>query len=367
MKTYKLIFSMILCCAFVFVNHGLVALEEVRAAIDFGSGAVKYQVGIVDTDDNKIVGEPLLIKQVSLNLTEDVAANGGSISEAMEKQGMIILSALKDEAQVAASQIGQSDVKFAGIATAVFRKAPNGPALLQRFEDELGIHFQILSQEEEGVLGYMTAKVLYPEVPEEDIIAWDNGNGSFQLTGKVGDAYTRYQGPTGYGTVRVILSKDIRNGAVLQPHESGNPVSVQECDELARRVQDLLSPTPAWIMIKLASEKTIVVTYGNSVTLFGCLAESKLVGEGIQNPSQEVTVNRADLKKMIGTYMGKPDAVFDAVGIYNRTLTAAVYALTLMEHLGIEVIHYKKTIGNTSALLIYTPLWEQQLKTAASL
>jgi hypothetical protein len=51
--------------------------STVRAAIDFGSGAVKIQMAVVDTQENRIIGKPLIAKYVPLGLTEDVATHEG--------------------------------------------------------------------------------------------------------------------------------------------------------------------------------------------------------------------------------------------------------------------------------------------------
>lgn len=45
----------------------------------------------------------------------------------------------------------------------------------------MGIRFQILQQEEEGKLGFFTAKTLFPRISDEALLAWDSGNGSFQI------------------------------------------------------------------------------------------------------------------------------------------------------------------------------------------
>ncbi len=331
--------------------------SELRMAIDFGSGAVKMQLGIVDIEENRLIGQPLLAKHVSLNLTEDMAAHGGRISEDMEIQGLTILNQLKEEAHAVAAHAGHSSLKIAGIATAAFRKAQNGTELLQKFEQQLGIRFQILSQEEEGKLGFMTAKALFPQTPENQLIAWDNGNGSFQMTGREGEQFTVYQGPIGYGTVLVLLSKEIRNGPMIQPQESGNPVLRKEADALVQKIHERLSAVPAWLKEKLGSGKTIIATFGDGHSLFPVLSQSKVAAEGIQELVQEATVTRQDLADMCDTYLEQSDELFNVKGVHRRTYTAALYVLTVMDHLGIQALHYKRSIGNTTGILISPQFW----------
>ena len=78
-----------------------------------------------------------------------------------------------------------------GCATAVFRSAENGEEVLERVRSEIEIDVQMVSQELEGRLGFLTAKAVGPaDVKAEELIAWDSGGGSFQITnnsGKVGE------------------------------------------------------------------------------------------------------------------------------------------------------------------------------------
>lgn len=323
---------------------------EMRAAIDFGSGAIKMQVGRVDIKAGRIVDKPLIEKHLSLNLTEDVAMHGGRISEEMQRKALAILQQLKKEALVR-----DGKVKFAGIATAVFRKAENGTEILQLFEKQLGLRFHVLTQEEEGKLGLMTAKALYPEVDENKLIAWDSGNGSFQLSVKGQEGFRTYQGPLGYGTVRVILSKEIRNGPVFLPHESGNPVTMEEAKMLETKVCALVPEAPEWLKAALKSKNAVVVTFGDGKSLFPVIAESLAAMEGRSEPVE--TITQTDLKKMCAFFLEQEDTLFDSMGIYNRTSSASVFLLAVMEKLGIESFHFRKAVGNTSGMLISPRYW----------
>ena len=329
----------------------------VRAAIDFGSGTVKIQVAIVDIEKNCILGNPLLAKYTPLCLTEDVETHKGRISEEMAQKALHIIRGFKEEALVAAAHVGYSSVQFTGVATAVFRKAENGNDLLKIFEKQLGIHFQILPQEEEGKLGFLTAKALYPEVLESHLLVWDSGNGSFQISIKENENYSIYQGPLGHGTVRVLLSREIRKGAILQNDNSGNPVSRNEAIELTKQIKALLPPIPDWLHEKLTSEKMIIATLGDG-SIFSFVAQAVLFFNGQKESVQEAIITLSDVQRVIDAYVEKEDEVFYAAGLHCKTLTSAVHLAAVMEHLGIETIHYKKSIGNTPGMLIAPHLWE---------
>lgn len=332
------------------IEESLVRKESpVRAAIDFGSGSVKIQAALVDSSSEKVVGKPLLLKYVPLTLSEDVALHEGKISIEMQQKAKDILAQFKEEALAAAASKGYSQVAFSGIATAVFRKAENGKDLLQKIEKDLGIHFQILSQEEEGRLGFLSAKILYPEVNEEDLLVWDSGNGSFQITAKIGDTYKVYQGPLGHGTVRVLLSKEIRGGKIFEDHVSGNPVQLVEVPQIAQGIENLLPEIPSWLQEKLNSKKTVVATFGDGESIFALV--SHVLGKSI--------ITKEEAKKALGISLGQNDDFFDSSGLHRKTGTSALLVSSIMDHFDIQTIHYKKAVGNTSGILILPELWKE--------
>ncbi len=328
-----------------------------RAAIDFGSGSVKIQVNVVDLDDNSLSGQPLLTKYIPLNLTEDVATHGDCISPAMQQQAFSILSKLKQEALTASTQTGNTPLHFEGIATAVFRDARNGTALIKDFEEKLGIRFQILSQDDEGILGFITAHALFANTPQEKLLAWDSGNGSFQMTAKNNDAYQVYQGPVGYGVARVFLSKDIRKGPVLLPHQSGNPVLPAETLELKRRICQTLPPTPAWLKDILESNDVVIATFGDGESLVGIVANVLSAAKRITDPAHDALISLADVHWMADKYQGCTDQDFDRIGIHREAFMSALLLSAFMEHFGITKIHYQHSVGSTPGMLLLPKLW----------
>ena len=294
-----------------------------------------------------------MLKYVPLNLSEDLASHEGYISIEMQQKANEILARFKEEA-LAASK-GYPDIEFSGIATAVFRKAENGKDLLQKIEKDLGIHFQILSQEEEGRLGFLSAKILYPEIDEEDLLVWDSGNGSFQITAKIGDTYKIYQGPLGHGTVRVLLSKEIRGGKVLEGHVSGNPVQMDETPQIARRIENLLPEIPSWLQDKLNSKKTVVATFGDGESIFA------LVSRALEKSNGD-TITRLEAKKVLGMSLDRNDDFFDSRGLHRKTGTSALLVSSIMNHFNMQTIHYKTAVGNTSGILVLPDLWKEDCK-----
>lgn len=333
------------------VDQSLGKKGRLRAAFDFGSGSIKIQIALIDPSIPKMLGEPLMLKYVPLTLSEDVASHEGYISIEMEEKANEVLAKFKKEAQaIAASKGYRAD--FAGIATDVFRKAKNGKALLQKIEKNLEIKFTILSQEEEGRLGFLTAKILYPEIDEDDLLVWDSGNGSFQITAKIGDSYKTYQGPLGHGTVRILLSKDIRGGKIIDGAVSGNPIQMDEVPQMVQRIETLLSEIPSWLEEKLKSTKTIVATFGDCESIFA------LVSRALKKSGGD-TISLQEAKNVLEISLDRDDDFFDSNGIHRKTGTSSLLLSVIMDYFNMQTIHYKSTVGNTSGILVLPNLWKE--------
>lgn len=325
-----------------------------RAAIDFGSGAIKMQMAVVDSQEHRIIGEPLFTKYFSLGLIEDVALHGGHISEEKAQIALNILAEFKTEAQEIAATSGSTSMEFAGAATAVFRKAQNGYDLLKRFEQQLGIPFYILTQDEEGKLGFLTAKALYPDVPEGLLLAWDSGSGSFQMTVREGE---NYQGPLGQGTVRVLLCEEIRNEPISQAHESLNPVLQREAVELTQKIKSLLPPLPDWLRRMLHSDNLVIATFGYTESIFSLTVQALANLNGIKEPVKRAIISISDVQRVIAAYLEQDDNVFNSAGLHHKTLTSALHLSAVMQHTGIQQVHYQRSLGITSGMLITAKLW----------
>lgn len=316
------------------------------------------QVSVVDEETNRLVNQPLLTKYISLTLVEDVAIHHGFISAEMQQKALEIIKEFKEEAILAAFKAGYSSIQFAGIATAVFRKALNGQELLFKIKDQLGIHFEIVSQDEEGLLGFLTAQALYPEIALTNLVVWDSGSGSFQLTICDASDYLVYQGPLGQGTVRVLLSKEVRQGPVLLPDVSGNPINRGELLQLIEHINALLPPTPDWLQKKLLSKNVVVATFGSGESIFLLTARASAALKGQTDSLQDVVLMIDDVQQVVDYYIDKYDEDFDSDDLNVKSFTSAIQLLTVMKHFGINTIHYRPAIGSTAGMLIAPHLWK---------
>jgi hypothetical protein len=114
-----------------------------RAAFDIGSGATKIEVADVNlhVSIHPRAQDAIYSEKTNILLTEDLESNTeGSFSSRILGELEQVLRLFKAKAE----EVGAE--QFAGVATAAFRKAVNGPEFLRRMETELGIRLRIVTQ-----------------------------------------------------------------------------------------------------------------------------------------------------------------------------------------------------------------------------
>ena len=172
-----------------------------RAAFDIGSAACKIVVADVDLHAGSVpaITKIVLSERVSVQLSDDLNMGSGvQFSEhALQELREVLLEFKKQALEQGAEQ-------FAGIATAAFRKASNGPSFLMQIRKE-GLPLRIMSQEREAWLGFLTANHLCPNVAAYDLVAWDSGGGSFQITTEVPPSWESWMKSIGTSVVKSLL------------------------------------------------------------------------------------------------------------------------------------------------------------------
>lgn len=153
--------------------------KENRMGLDIGSGSTKMMVAEVDFC-KKVLIKVLAQDSRPVAYNEDFEkSKDESIGSETEDKGLKALQEL-------ITQANTFKVKhMRGVATSVFRKAKNGKEIIARFSKKLKIPLKVISQEEEGQLGYQSALVNLKDFDsEKKLIVWDIGGGSMQMIGK---------------------------------------------------------------------------------------------------------------------------------------------------------------------------------------
>jgi exopolyphosphatase/guanosine-5'-triphosphate,3'-diphosphate pyrophosphatase len=320
-----------------------------RVAFDIGSGKIKMQVADVDLTINKIVNV-LLTDTAKVPLREDLAKSlDGRLSLDMQNKTVQAISQLMEKT------LPYHPEAYHAIATEPFRLAKNGTDLAKKIKQKTGLSVTIVSQEEEGILGF-TSAINATDANPENAIVWDFGGGSFQITAKCGDNYSIYQGTLGKVPLKQALLNIQRRELLFSP----NPISKAHADEAIQFIKASVKNIPAELR----------QTFHRP--------DVRVLGVGI-NPLW-VTKQRSHFDKIhvlteLESRLNLTDEeirIKDAISHDQKE--AAVYIVSnlilaygIMEAFGITQVHYVGTQGaNAVGVLLSPQYWQDDSNTINS-
>jgi len=158
-----------------------------RAAFDIGSGSTKMTVAKVDSCEGKLI-EILFEDQSAVPYKQNLYSNNNSFSDEVIAHGIKELKELKETAV----DIGATE--FSALATQAFRDANNGKETLWKLKKESNIDIRVITQELEAKFGYLGAKIKHKFSNKDNILVWDIGGGSMQMTYIEDGIYHHYLG-----------------------------------------------------------------------------------------------------------------------------------------------------------------------------
>lgn len=239
----------ILTLSFASISAGEI---QRRAAFDIGSGQVKVQVSDVDVDENKIVA--VFLQDLRwVPLREDLARNGNIFSQNLQEHLVKAVEELMTEASAF------NPAAYHAIASESFRRAQNGQELVDRLKEATGLTVTIVSQQEEGVLGFLSAINEAQSDPQKAVV-WDFGAGSFQLTTLAEEGYVVYHGKLGKVPFKeaLVQLKGKNPGHTLTP----NPITILDIVRAIQIVEKNVCDVPPEIMKKLQQHDVAVLGIG---------------------------------------------------------------------------------------------------------
>jgi exopolyphosphatase/guanosine-5'-triphosphate,3'-diphosphate pyrophosphatase len=239
------------CFALVwFVATDAFACEQVRAALDIGSGTTKMVVARVDYCQNRIVdilapapGAKLERKvEWQRNTIED--PNGGKVPVFAEDVIAGGLSAILELKAVALSHGAEA---FSAVATAAFRSVRSAnpiyaEAVIELIRRQTGVRVAVLSQEGEARIGFHSAAMKLG-MPLQDLVVWDIGGGSMQISEWNGGTNTvsGYRGEFANDAMQRFIIEVLQRKVPLTT-SSPNPIgpvgvsqAIREAESVARR------------------------------------------------------------------------------------------------------------------------------------
>jgi len=306
-----------------------------RAAFDFGSGSIKMEIADVDTEKQTIV-QSHLSEAILVPFNEDLLENQtGYFSEKLLSKALEAGNRLKQLAD-------QYDVKvLGGFATEAFRQARNSQDLFKTMEDLYGISVRLVSQQEEGELGFNTAVILGQEDPYQ-VVVWDTGAGSAQLTTFIDDSIHVLKIPVGAITAAKLVISEIQ-GKTSTIESSPNPMTEQEAASGMVLIQERLPElSPDWTMN--LKEKAIIAIGAQPkyVAKHGQIHTIEQVKEGLEKR----------LYKLDQQLSSFPELECFRTGCF-------LLALSTMEKYNMKRVKYiSASTGNTPAFLVNEKYWE---------
>ena len=350
-----------------------------RAAFDIGSGASKVLVADVDPKTGALVGKPLFQAEKPCAFKADAQAQAdGSLSNDIKAKGLDIIGSL------AAKACAVGATEACGIATEVFRTAPNGMDFLKEVEEATGVPMVILSQADEARLGLATAEALmgassgHSRSNKYDA-AWDSGGGSFQISTRsaetadgrpIGKAKMRtYVGKLGTSPAYERLITRVRKqkfDASVELARQTNPVIAKEAEALVLVLKtELPSPPPEWLI----GAEVVAIGAFNSIfavtlrarrllVIGGAAAEATITTPGKEGTSADGSFTLEEAKEALSAVSGLSDnALMDVSGhgedAEGPHLVAPKISLlvAVASHLKISRVHYRRATGGCAGLM----------------
>jgi exopolyphosphatase/guanosine-5'-triphosphate,3'-diphosphate pyrophosphatase len=319
-------------------NRALLSNNEIRAAIDIGSGATNLKVATVNPQTNKII-LPLFERSIPVPYQKHLEQSANqTFDQAVMDQGIQVIKELKKIAD------SYHVKKIVAVATEAFRKATNAQQFAQEIEQKTGIQVRIINQDEEGILAFRGALAVTPTKPE-NAITWDIGGGSMQLTTLTNaGTYLVDKGKTASIPFKNYVIQEIKHQDLSTIH-SPNPLTLEEMQAAINYAAKLAQETDQFIKAKLQDSQTKVLAVG---TLFN-KAIHPLVNNSI--------VRQDSLEKAVFKMANKTDAEFPKDSIAEVAVTNPLLVLGYMKGLDLKQVEIV-SINNADGALTYPAYWQ---------
>lgn len=317
----------------------------IKTGFDIGSGAVKIFVGDVEGDRIKVLFE----KQIEVLVRHEVECSPDhSISH---KKLLDIQAAIEQLTNEGQEKFDNQLGNFIGVATAVYREATNGKEIIQQLVELVKFPIVIVSQRIEGYLGYMTAVqaggAFFPEINPSNIIAWDSGAASFQITTMEGHANVYnlqiYEGPLGSSKITAMMINKIQNKN-FNITKSVNPATIEECKAFYEHTKEFLrnqnnyEESVAWLKPK--SQEASVVAIGGNTSAFAGVLQTK----GLH----VFTID--DVWDAVHGLVGKSDKDLEKYPQPEMLIPKLILVIVVMEILNFPRVHFAPSTGCTGLL-----------------
>ncbi len=309
-----------------------------RAFFDIGSGSTKMIVADVHLKTGAVHILHEEAEKVSYKLDLEMGTSN-EFSSSIQEKALLVMAKMKWNA------IQKGAKQFAGIATSAFRSARNGKEFAEFMSKVFHFPIVVISQKEEAILGFIAA-VKDEQAKLENIVVWDIGGGSMQITMLCHDnEYEIFCGDLASVSFTSYLIEKVK-GLKISQVQTPNPISQEEYEKGIGYVHSVAKTTNKKIMDKLSQDKTLVLGIGG-VHYYSVCGQIKSGKEYTQDL----------LKKTLQKKIGMSDK--EIGGKYASTeVSNLILVLGYMQALGIEKVK-AKDINIAHGVLLYQALWKQ--------
>lgn len=289
--------------------------------LDIGSGSTKMMVAKVDFCANKIL-EVLHQESQQVSFNEDLEkSTDGNLSQVIIDKGYATLNGMITKGKTFKPK------RITGVATSVFRKSKNGVDVIKGFARKLKTRLEVISQEEEAMIGYLSVLSLMDDKTKQDknIVVWDIGGGSMQMFSMDKNKIPHmYLGDLASVTFKNMVIEVLQSKS-LETTTSPNPIGDKRDQvlALARSYSKLHVPSA----IKFDIQNRTVVGVGG--------VHGQSIKNQLQLKEMKYTVEELDLASKVQSQ--KSDK--DLAGDYRATdVTNLLLVQGFMEGLGIKEV-----------------------------
>lgn len=313
-----------------------------KAAFDIGSGTTKSLLSRVASCETPAISV-LWEESQALALKEDLEKNSKKLGPEVFVKAKNLILAMEKRLKEKLTSLGAShDSHFeivGGVATMALREASNGKFFASELSKETGLKISVISQDEEALLGALSARTLRPDV-KTDVI-WDIGGASSQWLYQHNGESKRVLSDLASVSLKLKVMKIMGiKGA------TPNPLGKTGVKTARKIVKDSAQTFAKDLKESVSKSNGIALGIGG-VHRFSVLGQTK----------QKGSYSKDDVKRAIRSRYQMTDAQIG--GEYAATdVTNLIFVYTLMEELGIERVEAAN--GNLALGVVVESLLKQK-------
>ncbi len=344
------------------------ACQQVRAALDIGSGSTKMVVARVDFCRNRVLrvlaptpGNKLERKVEYKRFTVEDAVGRAVFMEEVVAKGIAVILELR------ALALAHGAEAFSAVATSAFRSVDpfHAQTVIDRIRQETGLRVAVISQEEEARIGFQAAGANVG-IPVENLVVWDIGGGSMQISywDHALNAVGGYRGKFANDAMHRFIFQRLQGKDPLTT-ASPNPIgrlgvsrAIHEAERVARE------DVPAGLAKKLETLEEVVVGIGGPHFWSNCEFLRRFSADGCTFTREEL-LNQAQRLAALTDHELVEQGLSATLDFAPFRVSGAALTVGFMNALGMDKIRAIE-VNMAGGILLESDFWMGALKGGSS-